>query len=69
MSNSLREVCKSNEEAKVIALKIKEEGLPRVYIYNRLKDNGLSIRGLAKELKKRLNKFEIKRQIRNSGVE
>ena len=67
MSNRLREVCKRNKEEKKIALRVKEESLTRVY--SRLKDNnGMSIRGLTKELIERLARFEIRRQIPNSGV-
>ena len=67
MANSLREVCKRNKEAKAIVMSIKEEGLPSVY--SRLKENGLSIRGLTKDLMERLARFEIMRQIPNTGIE
>ena len=65
--NSLRDVCKRNKEAKEIALRFKDEGL--LQVYRRLRENGLSTRGLTKELMERLAGYDMRYQIPGIDIE
>ena len=67
MADSLRDVCKKNQQAIEIVLKVKRKGLSMAH--RRLQENGLSTSGLTKELMERLARFDIRNQIPNIYIE